>query len=423
MAALECVDNVAINQWPTATETIRLLRPDVFAKGAEYRDKRTPEIICEQDAVAGIGAMMAYIDDLTASSSHLINKHLSPFPPEVVDYLDAFAARHAVRDILDYVQGAANLKVLVVGETIIDEYVYCNTMGRSSKAPVVAAHYQSEERHAGGAAAVANHLAGFCGQVGLLTMVGERDSDAQWVADQLDPQVRLTSFRKSGAPTIVKRRYRETYFAQPMFEVYLMDDSPLGDRDNRTLCRQIAKHAPNYDLVLVTDYGHAMLTDEAIHALGGHAPYLAVNTQTNAGNVGYHTISKYARADYACLTEGELRLDARRKHDALRPLLAAVGERLQARRVVATQGSRGCEAWAVGESFEAAPSLAVQVVDRVGAGDAFLAMSALAAVQNAPLAVQTFLGNVAGAHAVATVGNRNPLQCLPLCRHIESLFK
>lgn len=44
IAALDAVDYVAINEWPTAVETLDLLRPDVYAKGAEFRQNRTPEI-------------------------------------------------------------------------------------------------------------------------------------------------------------------------------------------------------------------------------------------------------------------------------------------------------------------------------------------------------------------------------------------
>ncbi|MCX6907265.1 MAG: adenylyltransferase/cytidyltransferase family protein, partial [Verrucomicrobia bacterium] len=86
VAALDCVDYVAINEWPTAVEAIGLLKPDIYAKGVEYRERRTPEILSEESALAETGGDMVFIEDITSSSSHLINKYLSPFPEEVDQY-------------------------------------------------------------------------------------------------------------------------------------------------------------------------------------------------------------------------------------------------------------------------------------------------------------------------------------------------
>jgi len=62
-------------------------------------------------------------------------------------------------------------------------------------------------------------------------------------------------------------------------------------------------------------------------------------------------------------------------------------------------------------------------VDRVGGGDAFFALASLCAYQSAPLDILSFMGNVAGAEAVAIVGNREPIDSLCFTRHIESLMK
>ena len=76
IAALDCVDYVVINKWPTAEETIQLLKPDIYVKGAEYRDASrdyTRKIIEEEAAVKSIGGEIAFTDDITFSSSSLIN--------------------------------------------------------------------------------------------------------------------------------------------------------------------------------------------------------------------------------------------------------------------------------------------------------------------------------------------------------------
>ena len=148
IAALDCVDYVAINNWPTSVETIKLLKPDVYAKGSDYRDARkdyTGKITDEEAAVKSVGGEIAFTEDITFSSSSLINKYISPLPKEVGDFLTDFSSRYPADDIVQYIEKARSLKVLVIGEAIIDEYQYCESIGKSTKEPALVAQYNSTE--------------------------------------------------------------------------------------------------------------------------------------------------------------------------------------------------------------------------------------------------------------------------------------
>jgi rfaE bifunctional protein nucleotidyltransferase chain/domain len=423
IAALDCVDYVAINETPTATEAIRRLQPTVYAKGAEFRDRKTPELLEEEAVAAEVGATVEFIDDVTASSSHLLNKYLSPFDDETEQYLQDFRDSYTAAGVSGWLERAKTLKVLVVGEAIIDEYFTCSTMGQSAKAPILATRYESHERFAGGTLAVANHLAPFCAQVDLLAMLGTQDSEEQWIRSHLVKGVTARFHCKQDSPTIVKRRYRESYFGVPLFAINFLNDDPQSESDNATLCGMLDESLDGYDAVVVADYGHQMLTSQAIQLLCDKSRFLAVNTQANAANVGFHTISKYPRADYVSLAERELYLECRSRGGPLEELLLEVGKRLYATTVAVTLGKRGSLCYNRRAGFHKARSLATHVVDRVGAGDTFLAISSLCAAVDAPLEILSFLGNVAGAEAVATVGNSRSLEALSFQRHINSLFK
>ena len=77
IAALECVDYVAVNKWPTAEETLRLLRPDVYVKGQEFENllDKTGKIQREYDVVQEIGAEMRFTHEIVFSSTKLLNKY------------------------------------------------------------------------------------------------------------------------------------------------------------------------------------------------------------------------------------------------------------------------------------------------------------------------------------------------------------
>jgi sugar/nucleoside kinase (ribokinase family) len=176
-------------------------------------------------------------------------------------------------------------------------------------------------------------------------------------------------------------------------------------------------------VVIVADYGHGMLGPRAIDVLCRHSKFLAVNTQSNAGNNGLNPVSRYPRADYVCLACREFALETRDRHLSPEQMICHVADRLGCPRVLLTQGKYGCTAWSAWEGARHVPAFATQVVDRVGAGDAVLALTALCAAQEAPAELIGFLGNVVGAEAVAVLGNQRPIERVPLYRHVECLLK
>jgi bifunctional ADP-heptose synthase (sugar kinase/adenylyltransferase) len=313
--------------------------------------------------------------------------------------------------------------VLVVGEAILDEYVLCSTLGQSTKSPNVVGRYQSHERFAGGALAVANHLAPFCKEVNLVSMLGAEDSGEDWIRERLKGNVRPAFIYKPNAPTIVKRQYRESYFSIPLFEVDYLDESPLAEEPTAGLCELLQQAIPKHDLVVVVDYGHTMLGDPSIRLLCDRAKFLAVSAQANAENLGYHAISKYPRADYVSLAEQELRLECRSRIASLSDMLESVARSMQVQTAAVTVGKKGCLCFEPDRGHCQAPALATRVVDRFGAGEAFYAMTSLCAVLRVPLKLLAFLGNVAGAEAVAVVGNTSFLEQIPFRRHVESLLR
>src|SRR3990167_6015560 len=90
IAALDCVDYVIINCWPTAVEAIKQIKPHFYVKGVEYQDFKkdiTAKIEEEVSVVREVGGEVVFTDDITFSSSSVINEFFSPFPQEVNTYL------------------------------------------------------------------------------------------------------------------------------------------------------------------------------------------------------------------------------------------------------------------------------------------------------------------------------------------------
>lgn len=77
LAALECVDFVAINEWPTAEEILRLLRPHYYVKGQEFENlqDKTGKVQGEYAVLQEIGAEMRVTHEIVFSSTKLLHKY------------------------------------------------------------------------------------------------------------------------------------------------------------------------------------------------------------------------------------------------------------------------------------------------------------------------------------------------------------
>ena len=427
VAALEHVDAVAVNHTPTAVAALHAVRPDVYVKGSDYANAAedvTGGIVEERTAVEAHGGRIAFTDDIVFSSSSLINKYLGVYDAELHAYLETARDGNLLPHLIERLESVRDFKVLVVGDAIIDEYRYVLPMGKSPKENMIATLFRNQEIFAGGVIAAANHIAAFCREVEVLTCLGEDPVHDGLIAASLKPNVTLRTVRRPGKPTTCKTRFVETGYMRKLFEVYEMDDSPLGDGEEHELRDLIAARAAAFDLVVVTDFGHGMITPAVIDTLLEHARFLAVNTQTNSANQGYNLITRYPRADYVCIDAPEARLALADKFTDI-ALLAA--ETLPARvacdRLVITQGKLGCVCHDAATGTHRIPAFTNMVVDTVGAGDAFFAVTAPLVAAGAPMDQVAFIGNAAGAIKVGIVGHRRSVEKVPLVKLLTAMLK
>ncbi len=424
LASLDCVDYAAINQWPTAEETLRLLRPHVYAKGSEFKnlEDATGKIGREASVVAEIGARLEFISDIVFSSSHLINQYLSNFSESCKEYLEIFRKQHSLAELSDYLDSLQNTTVLLVGDAIIDEYCYCSSLGASSKDPVLALLHQGRDSFAGGAAAVANHLAQHVRKVIFCTVLGDDNKDDYFLT-RLAPNVELHAVIRPNAPTICKSRIVDGYSFQKHIEIYHMASTQLPDDVTDELKALVDSFLPQADLAVAADFGNGCIMLPLAKHLATKAPWLAVNAQANAGNRGLHTISRYPRVDFASLASHEINMEFRNCNMSNIDMMMELQKKLDARYIVLTEGRDGCSVYTSDDDLQRAPSFAANVVDRVGAGDALFSLTALCAYKHFPTDVIAFLGNIAGSLAVETIGNAKAVGKQAILKYMTAILK
>ena len=426
IAALSCVDYVAVNSWPTAIETINLLKPSVYIKGSDYAAPEkdiTGGIAHEREAVESHGGRLHFTDEITFSSTELLNKFFSVFPDRTKEFLEKFKASHTADSIIDAMKQMSSMKVLLVGDTIIDEYHYCLGLGKASKENMICTKFISEERFAGGVLACANHAAGFVKEVRLVTCLGAQDDKREYVLDHLKPNVDPKLFTRSDACTVTKRRFVDPAFLDKLFEVQFFNDHPLPAEVSSQVCDFLEGAVADYDMVLVSDFGHGFINDKIIEVLCRKARFLAVNTQTNSANNGYNLITKYPKADYICIDEPEMRYAARDKYGNIKAAIERVAKDMRCAKAAVTRGHLGALVYDQASGFSEIPVFSDKIVDRVGAGDAFLSVTAPMVAAGIPMDVVGLMGNLVGAFKVGIVCNRSSVEPVPLYKSVITILK
>lgn len=430
VAALAIVDYVVAVPFPAAVEAIECIRPDVYCKGRDYEDPEsdvTGNIRDDVSAVARVGGTVHYVGSVVFSSSRLINRAFHAVSKNASSFCRELSTKYTPDDFRAFVERFARLRVLVVGDLIFDRYCQVNVQGLTSKNRTLSARFIDEETQAGGALAIARHVAAFAGTVDVLSLAGpEPWVDAQLkthLAGRTQHILRLPDFT-----TVVKQRFIESAKRSAelnkLFAVNYLDQEPPGTDVEEDVCRSLRAIIGRYDLVLVADFGHGLMQARVRELVQEEAPLLALNCQTNSFNHGFNLINRrYQRADFFSLDEHELMLACgQRKPDFLRELQALTAS-FDSRYAWLTRGSQdsiGIDARCGGRI--SVPPMESQVVDTVGAGDAFFSLVALAGATDVPIDLATFMGQLAGAQAVRIVGNSTSIKKDALLKGGQSLL-
>lgn len=265
------------------------------------------------------------------------------------------------------------LKVLLVGDAIVDEYRFVTPIGKSVKDNIISTRYERSEEFSGGVYAAAQDVRNLCVNVDVLR-----------------------------GPKVMRNvRYVEESNWRKLFTIHHNEE--VLPTDPHTWIYE-------YDLVIVTDFGHGTMTTELISQVSSEAKFLAVNAQTNSTNYGFNLILKYPRADYVVLDQLEARLAMHDRESPIETVLSG----LPYQRIVATMGSGGAIGWDR-ERFFRQEARTNQVIDTMGAGDAFLAASAPFACIGASLNDIVSVGNAAGAAKVGILGHRRSITREDIC--------
>lgn len=296
-------------------------------------------------------------------------------------------------------------RVLVVGDMLLDAYIYGTVQRVSREAPVPVLERGREVTQPGGGAFPALAVRAMGGEARMVGVVG-RDATGEMLVRHLRAAGVATDgvVVSDARETTCKTRYvAEGFFRFPQ-QVFRVDTGTRGPVDTQTedaMIAAVGAAAGDVDAILVSEYSYGAVTPGVAAAVGAVAGVVtAVDAQGSLDPYRGYTLVRDNRADAAAYLREPLDTTAR-VLDAL-PRMRA---RLDARHIVVSLGDAGVTYLAAADTPKHIPADRVDVYDVTGAGDTLIVVMTLALAAGLSLDIAAHMGNLAAGVAVRKLGN------------------
>lgn len=435
----QSIDYVVLSDDTTCVNIINAIKPSMYIKGAEYKSIFDPDAIVDRHLLSDglrmeIEATTTHGGKFASTTSDLVtSKQKNVLRNDIrlgsnSGFVEEIARKYSYNDIECILDECSKLRVLVVSDAIVDEYIQWSPMDRAPKTHIVAGLQKGTERMAGGGAYIASHAVDYARNVTLLTRTGIRDDGAGIIRDNMDSRVEMITFQCDNTST--KTRYvfiTSDGKPQVTSEICSGVRPILTDAYKTSVMKWITENIDNYDVVMIGDFGHGTIFPELTDYLNTISKYKVVNVQANESNIGFNVCNKYRDMAYLTLDtyEAELavsNLTQRLDDSYIVDLGIAVAEMTNASIVGITMGGEGTMMIDSARTCTKIPVFTVDVLDAIGAGDVFMAISGLVgAIRNDPT-LMGFLGNCAGAIKVSNLCTSVVVTRMMLTEYIREIM-
>ena len=413
------VDEAFVMDEPVA-EVIGRLRPDIVVKGKEHESADNPELaVLEQYG----GRLLFSSGETVFSSVDLLRKEFFPTELRSISLPHDFMMRHGIdaARLRSLLQQFSSLKICVVGDLIVDEYITCQPLGMSQEDPTIVVTPVDYKRFVGGAGIVAAHAAGLGAQVHFVSVTGA-DENREFAENELAASgVQSYLLADDSRPTTLKQRFRS--MGKTLLRVSHLHQGAIAVEFQARLLEFLEQATQGANLLVFSDFNYGCLPQAMVDKITSLARakgmMLAADSQSSS-QVG--DISRFRGMDLLTPTEHEARISTRNREDGLVVLAAALRQQSAANNILLKLGEEGLLVHAGDDKADDWLTDRVGVLnsapkDVAGAGDSLLIASALTLASGGNIWEAACLGSIAAAIQVGRVGN-SPIHTEELLREL-----
>ena len=388
---------------------IAALQPAVVVKGKEHEHTDNPELPATREYG---GQLLFGSGDTTFSSLELIRNET-----ELINHASILTARDFIQRhgfelsaLREAIRDARSLRVCVIGDTIVDEYVQCDPLGMSQEDPTIVVTPIITERFVGGAAIVAAHAKALGARSVQFVSVLGNDEAAEYVGGKMSEYgVSTCLLSDASRPTTLKQRYRAGN--KTLLRVSHLRQHKIGKELQRRAYELVRERLAESDLLIFSDFNYGALPQELVDEISSECRrrgVLMVADSQSSSQVG--DVSRFKGAALLTPTEREARLALGNFEDGLVVVAEALRQRAQAENIAVTLGAEGvlihakvtaANQWLTDrlQALNSAPK------DPAGAGDCLLVCSAMAMALGRSIWESIYLGSLAAACQIGRIGN------------------
>lgn len=384
------------------------LKPDIVIKGSEFLSRAN----IENEIVASYGGELIFSSGSTFFSERdLLNNTEASSVGFIEKIPKDFLNRNGIKldDIKDQILKFNKIKVCVIGDLIVDEYINCHPIGMSREEPNIVVTPIDSQKFLGGAGIVAAHTVSLGATTTLITITG-KDEAGSWAAlKAAEYGVTINAISDKIRPTNLKQRYKAG--SQTLLKISHLSQDRVSSVIQNQVINEFTKIAPSTDLLILSDFSYGVLTNEVTSELIKIAKLnglmIAADSQTSS-QLG--DLSQFSNVDLLTPTETEARLELKDQVSGLAVIADKLRSRINTRSIIIKLGADGLVINGVKSdgtllSLDALPSFNLNPIDVSGAGDSLLAAAALAITIENNIAKAALIGSLAAAIQIGRIGN------------------
>jgi rfaE bifunctional protein kinase chain/domain len=381
---------------------ITKIKPDIIVKGKEHENKINPEI----ESLKKYGGKLIFSSgESMFSSFDLINQELEVSKSSsFFNTINEF--KIVVNNLKKHLSKISKLKVIVIGDTIIDEYITCEALGMSQEDPTIVVTPVKTDKFIGGAAIVAAHAAGLGANVDLISVCGYDENSLFAISKLKTYKVNAYFFKDKARPTTLKKRYRCK--GKTMLRVSHLHQGMIDSEIQAKILHKFKNIIKNTNLVIFSDFNYGclptILVSKLVNLCLKYNVKIVADSQSSS-QVG--DISRFKNMDIITPTEREARLSLQDYDSGLVILAEKLRKTANPKNILLKLGENGVlvNYYKNNWNTEKISAFNQYPIDVAGAGDSMLVTTSLAYTTGASIIEATILGSISSSIQVGRVGN------------------
>ena len=388
---------------------IKLLKPYIVIKGKEHENSFNPE----KEVVDEYGGRLIFSSgDVAFSSIDLLKKEISSIRESFIEHVKSFSDRNsfAINELQSVVSQFSELSVLVIGDTIVDEYITCDPVGMSQEEPTIVVQPVHNEKYLGAAGIVAAHASSLGAEVEFISIVG-KDENADFVNQKLK-EYRVSPFllTDESRHTTLKQKFRAS--GKSLLRVNHFSQVSINSEFQEIIFNKVKERADDVNLLIFSDFNYGCLPQKLVDKIINlcmKKNILIVADSQSSSQIG--DVSRFTNMGLITPTEREARLAVHDFDSGLVVVAEKLRKKSKAKNVVLTLGAEGMLIQSssneniAGFKTERLPAFNHMPRDVAGAGDSLMVCAALSLAIDGNIWKASYLGAIAAGCQVSRIGN------------------